>query len=116
MRGNAPGSAGGARSFLYLVGRQSVGKWVLVIGMAMAVSLGEAASTVMVFALLDALVGGAEGVELPFGGVFSGLWKGDGNAHVAALTGAVEVTLVLRSVLVLVQNYGQYRVAENAGA
>lgn len=105
-----------ARKAAALIGPNQRVRWVVVVGMAVAVSMAEAVSTLAVFALLGAMIGDGTNFSLPAVGDVRRLLPWEGVELVVSL-GAFTVAVFLgRSGLVLAQHYLQYRVTENAGA
>lgn len=104
------------RKVATLIGPGQGGRWAVVSGMAVAVTLVEAASTFVIFAFLGALVDKGGKAHLPLVGDLRGLLPWEGFELLAALGIATAVVFVTRSGLVLAQNYAQFRVAEKAGA
>jgi ABC-type multidrug transport system fused ATPase/permease subunit len=104
------------RKVAALIGPGQRSRWLLVVVMAVVVSLAEAGSTLMMFALLGVLVGDAGELTVPVLGDVRAYLPWEGTELLAALGLATAVVFVGRSVLILTQQYVQFRVAENAGA
>lgn len=105
-----------ARKVAVLIGPCQRGRWLVVVGMAVVVSLAEAGSTLLVFALLGVLVGGAGDAAFPVVGDVRTYLPWEGTELLMALGVATAAVFVSRSGLILAQHYVQFRVAENAGA
>lgn len=105
------------RKLALLIGPGHRGRWLAVIAMAVLVSIVEAVSTFGVFAMLSLLVGEAGELEFPIVGDLRELvpWQDDVQL-LAVLGSSVAVIFLARSGLILLQDYMQFRVAENAGA
>jgi ATP-binding cassette subfamily C protein len=99
-----------------LIGPGQRRRWLAVVAMAVVVSVAEAGSTVLVFALLGLLAGQATGLELPLVGDLRGVLPWEGMDLLVAVGVATAVVFVARSALILFQQYVQFRVAEKAGA
>ena len=100
-----------------LIGPNQRGRWLVVVALAVMVSLFEAAGTMLVFALLGILVGGSEGASLPVVGDIERLVPGLAREELMLYLGiAVAGFFVVRGLMVIVQSYVQYRVAQHAGA
>ena len=100
-----------------LVGRGHRGRWLVVLVLAIVVSAFEAAGTLLVFALLGLLVGVEGDTALPVVGDIGALAPGLSQDELAVAVGlAVAAFFVLRGLMILLQSYVQFRVAENAGA
>jgi ATP-binding cassette subfamily C protein len=105
-----------ARKVAALIGPGQRKRWLAVAAMAAIVSVAEAGSTLLVFTLLGLLAGEATGLEVPVVGDVRGVLPWDGMDLLAAVGVVTAVVFVARSVLILVQQYVQFRVAEIAGA
>lgn len=99
-----------------LLGPGKQTRWLLLVAMAVAVSVAEMVSTLMVFTLLGRLVGDASDVSLPVLGDVGRHLPWEGTNLLAALGVATVLTFIGRSGLILAQQYAQFRVAENTGA
>lgn len=99
-----------------LIGPGQRNRWVVVLAMAVLVSVVEAGSTLLVFALLGLLAGKSGGLELPLLGNLREVLPWEGMELLVAVGLATAVVFVVRSTLILAQQYVQFRVAENAGA
>lgn len=116
-RGRPSCAEGGSlRKVAALIGPGQRGRWLVVVGMAAAVAVAEAASTAMVFAVLGALVGEQDGMALPLVGDVRDHMPWEGTELLAALGVATAMVFTVRSSLILVQHYVQFRVAEHAAA
>jgi ATP-binding cassette subfamily C protein len=91
-------------------------RWIAVGGAAVVVSVAEAASTLLVFALLGLLSGEAKGLQLPLVGDLASLVPWTGMDLLIATGLAAALVFIMRSALILAQQYVQFRVAENTGA
>lgn len=105
------------RKVAVLIGPGQRGRWVLVIALAIGVGVFEAAGTLLVFTLLGLLVGAESGLTLPIVGDVADLAPDLARSTLTAWLGlGVAVFFVVRSFVILAQNYLQFRLAENAGA
>jgi ATP-binding cassette subfamily C protein len=99
-----------------LIGPGQRRRWLAVVAIAVVVSVAEAGSTLLVFAMLGLLAGQTTGLELPLVGGLGGVLPWQGSDLLVVVGVATAVVFVARSVLILAQQYVQFRVAENAGA
>lgn len=99
-----------------LIGPGQRRRWALVVILAAVVSVAESVTTFLVFTLLQRLVGDGENLTLPVLGDL-GRWVPFTGSELLIFYGAtVLAVFLLRGALILVQQYVQYRMAENAGA
>lgn len=99
-----------------LIGPGQRRRWALVVILAAVVSVAESVTTFLVFTLLQRLVGDGDGLTLPVLGDV-GRWAPFTGSQLLVFYGAtVLAVFLLRGALILVQQYVQYRMAENAGA
>jgi ATP-binding cassette, subfamily B, bacterial PglK len=100
-----------------LVGSGMRGRWALVIVLALAVSVVEAAGGLVVYALLTRITTEASGFELPVLGDLHDVAPGLNDTQLLALIGTgIALFFLIRAAIILAQAYVQHRVAENAGA
>lgn len=105
------------RKTVRLVGPGQGARWLVVLGLVGAVSVVEAGSMLMVFALVNAVVGEGNAVGLPIVGDIRRFAPGlSGRDLILALGVAVGGLFVIRGLMMLVQAYVQFRVCERAGA
>lgn len=98
-----------------LVGTQAKGRWLLVVALSLLSAGAEAAAAALIFALLKLLSSGSEGgrVQTVLDAV---LPSSDEEARLMWLCGLLAAFFVVRSVLLVLQQYVSYRVSYNAGA
>lgn len=105
------------RKFTALIGPGQSGRWALVVGLALAVSVFEAGGTVLVFAFLGLLVNGGADATLPMVGDVSRFTPGlDRDELMVRMGVAIGIFFLVRALIMIGQAYAQARVAENAGA
>lgn len=103
------------RKLFQLIGPGQRARWSLVLAVAVIVSLAEAAATALVFTFLGALRPESNELQFPMIGSIREWLPWEGTELMAVLGLATAVVFATRSLLVLLQYYVQYRVAENAG-
>lgn len=105
------------RKTVRLVGPGQGARWLGVLSFVAAVSALEAGSMLMVFALVSAVAGEGNAVALPIVGDIRRFAPGVSDRDlIVALGAAVGGLFLIRGLMMLGQNYVQFRVCERAGA
>jgi len=105
------------RKSLYLLKREKLLRWLLVIALAIVVTGVEAAGALLIFVLLGLVAAPNTPIELPVLGDIRNLQGGlTHEAFVTWIAGGVAVFFLLRGLLLIAQVYVSDRLAHNAGA
>ena len=100
-----------------LLGPEHVGKWALLIVLALVASAFEAAGAIVVFALLTRITTEQSGFDLPLLGDIREIFPDVSSTALMVIVGVlVAAFFVARAALLIGQSYLQSRVTENAAA
>ena len=107
---------GEAKKLLYLIGRDRLPAWVLLIGLGVAVALTELIGGILVFVLLGNLTAPGSAQSIPIVGPVRDRFSGVSDESFLLWTAVtVGVFFLFRAGLLLLQTYLQNRLAQNAG-
>lgn len=102
---------------LELLGGAHRGRWVLLVGLALAVTGFEAVGAMLIYVLLGSISGDMAAISLPIVGSLGDRFPGvPARTLQLAVAGGVGGFFVIRSAVVVGQQYVQSRVVNNAGA
>ena len=100
-----------------LLGGDRLGKWALLVVLALVAAVFEAVGALVVFALLRRITTEQSGFELPLAGNVREILPGVGDTTLLVIVGVVVAGFfVARAALLVAQSYLQSRVTENASA